>query len=162
VQASPYAAPKAQVDDAAPGAPASIWNPNATANWSLIFTPAFGAYLQMLNWRSLGEPGRAATAKGWFIAGLALLLVYVLMGVLLPNEQVADAGARGLGFVFLIVWYFAAGRRQSNFVKERWGKDYPRKGWGRPLFYGVAALAGYYALAFAIGLGIGLARNALR
>lgn len=35
----------------------ALWNPNAAANWSLLFTPLFGAYLHMLNWRSLGEAG---------------------------------------------------------------------------------------------------------
>ena len=50
-----------------------IWNPNAAASWSLPFSPVFGAYLHMLNWRSLGEEAKAATARTWLIAGLTLL-----------------------------------------------------------------------------------------
>jgi len=38
----------------------AIWNPNAAANWSILFTPAFGSYLQMLNWRTLSEPAKAS------------------------------------------------------------------------------------------------------
>ena len=32
-----------------------IWNPNAAANWSLLFTPAFGAYIHYLNWQKMGK-----------------------------------------------------------------------------------------------------------
>ena len=46
-------------ESAAPGGRlVPIWNPNAAANWSLIFTPAFGAYIQMLNWQRLGQEPR--------------------------------------------------------------------------------------------------------
>jgi hypothetical protein len=40
-----------------------IWNPIATVNWSLLFTPVFGAYLQMLNWKSLGQEDSARESK---------------------------------------------------------------------------------------------------
>ena len=38
------------------------------------------------------------------------------------------------------MWYFAFQRQQTLYVKERWGKTYPRKGWLVPL---VAALFGW-------------------
>jgi hypothetical protein len=63
---------------AAPTLGNAIWNPNAAANWSLLFSPAFGAYLHMLNWRALGQPGRAASAQHWFLASLTMLLVSLL------------------------------------------------------------------------------------
>mgnify|MGYP005805467475 CR=1 FL=1 len=139
-------------------AQAAIWNPNAAANWSLIFTPAFGAYLQMLNWQSLGESERAAASKNWFYAGLGLLVVYVLMGVFIGNSKAADGMARGLGFLFLLVWYFSAGRAQSKYVKEKLGAGYARKPWGKALLLGVASLIGYFIAALIVGLAVGLSR----
>jgi hypothetical protein len=138
-------------------AEAVIWNPNAAANWSLIFTPAFGAYLQMRNWRALGEPEKAASSQNWFYVGLGMLLVYVLMGVFVSDPKAADSGARGLGFLFLLVWYFSSGRTQGKYVKEKFGKTYAKKPWGRALLIGVGAIVGYFIVAMLIGLVLGVA-----
>ena len=156
--ANPYAPPKAQVTDvAAEGAAPPIWNPNAAASWSLLFSPAFGAFLQMLNWRALGRQQKADDARGWFIVSLAMLAVYVFIGVLV-EPKAADAISRAVGLGYLLVWYFAAGREQAKYVKEKWGKDYPRRGWGKPLLLAVAAFAGYFLVAVGVGIAVGLAR----
>ena len=138
-------------------AEAAIWNPNAAANWSLIFTPAFGAYLQMLNWRALGESEKAASAQNWFYVGLGMLVVYVLMGLFISDPKAADGAARGLGFLFLLVWYFSSGRAQGKYVKEKFGKTYAKKPWGKALLIGVGAIVGYFVLAVVIGLVLGAA-----
>lgn len=157
--ANPYAPPKAQVTDVAAEGPAQpIWNPNAAASWSLLFSPAFGSFLQMLNWRALGQPQKADDARGWFIVSLAMLVVYVLIGVLAPDPKAADAISRAVGFGYLLVWYFAAGREQAKYVKEKWGKDYARRGWGKPLLIAIGAFVGYFLVAVLIGVAIGLAR----
>lgn len=129
----------------------AIWNPNATANWSIIFTPAFGSYLQMLNWQSLGKPERAASAQTWFYISLAMLAAYVLLGVFMPDPKVSDAAARGLALLYLLVWYFGAGRSQIKFVKANLRSDYPRKPWAKPLLIAVAALFGYAVAAVIVG-----------
>ena len=134
----------------------AIWNPNAASNWSLIFTPAFGSYLHALNWRALGEQGRANSAMGWFYFSLAMLVVYIFMGMFIGDERAADGAARGLGFLYLIIWYFSAGRSQAKYVKNKFGKDYPRRSWGKPLLIGVAAIVGYFVLALAIGFTLGM------
>lgn len=105
----------------------AIWNPNAASNWSLIFTPAFGSYLHALNWRTLGEEDRANSAMGWFYFSLLMLAAYIFMGVFITDEKAAEGAARGLGFFYLIIWYFSAGRPQAKYVKEKFGKDYPRR-----------------------------------
>ena len=124
------------------GAPLNaLWNPAAAANWSLIFTPAFGSYLQMLNWQTLAERERAATARVWFYVSLAMLGVYVAIRLLTGDRSYASA--QPLLVLYLFVWYFAGGRSQAKYVKERFGSVYPRKGWGKPILLGVAALIGY-------------------
>ena len=76
-----YAPPKAEVEGTAleSGAAPTLWNPNAAANWSLLFSPIFGTWLHMLNWRALGEAERAESAKTWLMVS-TLLQVGVSVG----------------------------------------------------------------------------------
>ena len=131
----------------------AIWNPNATVNWSLIFTPAFGSYLQMLNWKALGQFDKAESSKNWFNASLAILPIILLMGAFMSDSKAAE----GLAFLYLLVWYFSVGRSQGKFVKEKFGSNYPKKPWGKVLFTGIAAIIGYFAFAVVMGLIFGAA-----
>jgi hypothetical protein len=152
---NPYASPKARVDDdaraAAPAAP--IWNPNAAASWSLLLSPAFGSYLHMLNWRALGEHDKAATAKGWFVTSVAVLLLYIVLDII--SARVADAVSRGLGIGLLLAWYFAAAKGQARYVKEAFGDSYPRRGWGKPLLIAVGLGLLYMLVAFGVAVVFG-------
>ena len=142
---NPYAPPKAELREPLPteAAPA-LWNPNAAANWSLLFTPTFGALLQMRNWEALGQERKAVISKRWAIANLILLIVTPVITL----SMKARSGA-GPGWLVLIVWYVANGRQQATYVKERFAGDYPRRGWGAPLGFGVLALIGYGLLLLA-------------
>jgi hypothetical protein len=135
----------------------AIWNPNAAANWSLIFTPAFGAYLQMLNWRTLGETKKSFSSENWFYASLVMLVIYVVMGSSMDDSKAASTAATWLGFLFLCIWYFASGRAQCRFVKEKFGKDYSKKPWGKPLLIAVAAVIGCFTVAVVYGFVLGVA-----
>jgi hypothetical protein len=159
---NPYAPPTAVVADApqTETAPA-IWNPNAAANWSLLFSPAFGAFLHMRNWHALGELQLEAMAKRWFIAALCMLALYIVLGLALAGFKGVDAVTRTLAFGFLLVWYFSTARSQAKYVKEKFGKSYPRKSWGKPLLIAVVAVAGYILAAFLIGLVFGFAKWAV-
>lgn len=92
----------------------TLWNPTVAANWSLLFSPAFGAYIHMLNWRALGYSEKANSSRGWFIGGLVLSLF-------------------GLGLIVLIAWYFASAKEQIKYIKTHYGDSYPKKSWGKPL-----------------------------
>lgn len=122
-----------------------IWNPNATANWSLIFTPAFGSYLQMLNWKTLGEEARAKSSQQWFYVSLAMLAVILLMSFVSPDENAAS----GLGLLFLITWHFASAKSQSTYVKAKFGTEYPRRPWGKALLYGLGAILALFSIVYA-------------
>lgn len=128
-----------------------IWNPNAAANWCLVFTPAFGAYLHMLNWRALGDRKREASARAWFYTGLGLLVFYPLASLVIDGKA-SDAITRVVGMVFLLSWYFTSARPQARYVKERWGSDYVRRPWGKALAYAVGGFLVYLAIAFVIGV----------
>jgi hypothetical protein len=156
---NPYAPPKAtdDVEVAAVGSQApALWNPGAAANWSLLFTPAFGAYLHMLNWRALGEVKKAATAKGWFYASVAFIVAVSSVAALLPDSPMLG---RYVGLGFLVAWYYGAAREQTTYVKERFGTQYPRKGWGKPLSIGVLLIVVLVFVAGAIGVAVGLTQR---
>lgn len=127
-----------------------IWNPNAASNWSLLFTPAFGSYLHAVNWRNLGEPEKAKSSMGWFYLSIAMLGFYILIGFVMRNPEEADSAARGAGFLYLLLWYFSAGRAQAKYVKEKFGSNYSRRSWGRPVFLGVLAITCYVFVSFAV------------
>jgi hypothetical protein len=140
VTQNPYAPPKAEVADiAGEGNPPLLWNPNAAANWSLLFSPAFGAFLHMKNWQALGQPDKATSAKVWFVLSLVVLAGLSCASVMgsYSNQQVGSL--RIVGFILLIAWYFGSARGQAAYVKTHFGNTYPRRGWSKPL--GVAVLA---------------------
>jgi uncharacterized membrane protein YfcA len=155
-----YAPPKAPVADIVQGevAPA-LWNPGAAASWSLLFSPAFGAFLHMKNWEALGEPDKAAAAKKWAVIYLVAIVGLSLAGALLPFNKAIPGLLRLCGFVLLLSWYFASGKPQLEFVKSRYGKKYPRKGWAQPLLIAVGAVIGFVLV---VGVITGLTVAALR
>jgi hypothetical protein len=151
VTRNPYAPPKAQVaDPLQDGTWPTLWNPGAAANWSLLFSAGFGAYLHMKNWEALGEPGKASAAKKWFVATVIVLALGPVIDVVLPNNPSIDAGQRLAMIALLIGWYVASGRSQMGYVKSKFGKTYPRKGWGTPILIGFSALVGYVLYAWVI------------
>jgi hypothetical protein len=131
--------------------PPALWNPNAAANLSLFFSPAFGAYLHMRNWHALHEPAKAATAKGWLIASLTFLGVIAVIGAL-PHSKAGGAALQVLGLAYLLAWYFAAARGQVKYVKARFGTSYERRKWGEPLRLVALAIFAYLVLALILAV----------
>jgi hypothetical protein len=115
----------------------ALWNPNAAACWSLLFTPVFGSWLQLYNWRALNRPDRTGPARAWLLASMIVFLVTFVVSLLIQSSGNA---LRGFNFVYLLVWYFASGRSQATYVRREFGKDYPRQGWWRPLLIAVAVV----------------------
>jgi hypothetical protein len=148
-----YAPPKSKVADIGrDGVSPAIWNPNSAANWSLIFSPAFGAYLHMKNWEALGEPAKASVAKVWVWVTLLALTGTTVAAAFVPNPRSLDGMSRMVGLVLLLSWYFSTGRSQAEYVKSRYGKDYPRRSWGKPLLLGCLALVGFIVFIVVVSL----------
>lgn len=138
-----YAPPTAKVSDVPSGGVApALWNPNAAANWSLLLTPIFGAFVQMKNWEALDEPDRAASSKKWAIVSAVLTFGPLLLVIMMPGMQPLRSVPRLVGLVLLISWYFASGRGQAEYVKSRFGSDYERRGWAKPLLCAFGAMIG--------------------
>jgi hypothetical protein len=85
---NPYAPPRSKVADVGRDVEVpTIWNPNSAANWSLLFTPAFGAFLHMKNWEALGEPAKASSAKLWATTTLVVLVGISVAAVVMPRSR---------------------------------------------------------------------------
>jgi hypothetical protein len=128
------------------GGGAAIWNPTAATNWSIVFTPVFGAYLQALNWTTLGEVERARIAKRWFYCSIGALIVSGLLGAFFPENRISVFYCRFFMLLYLVTWYYAAARPQMKYVKEKFKAGYPRRSLVKPLLIGCAAWLGYVSL----------------
>jgi hypothetical protein len=131
---NPYSAPTAPLGEPPRGGEAPpLWNPNAAASWSLLFTPAFGAFLQMRNWQALGDEKNAKVSWIWFIATIVLTLAVIGGSFFLPEGSILDKLSSRFGIIILLAWYFSHGKLQAKTVKEKFGNAYPHRGWGAPL-----------------------------
>jgi hypothetical protein len=138
-----YAPPKARLADVVQheDAPA-LWNPGAAASWSVLLSPAFGAFLHMKYWEALGEPDKAAGAKKWVVIYIVTIVGLTVVSAFLPHNRAIPGILRLAGFGLLLGWYFASGKPQMSFVKSRYGKEYPRKEWGQPILIAIGVLLG--------------------
>jgi hypothetical protein len=124
---------------------AAIWNPVAAACWSLMFTPAFGAYLLMRNWETLGEARQAATARLWFVFSLGLLVVQLLSGAINQRLGTESHLLAWINLLYLLVWCLGAALPQARLLQMRFGTAYPRKRWDQALLCAVIAGIAYLA-----------------
>ena len=160
-QQNPYAPPKAEVADivGTEVAPA-LWNPNAAASWSLLFSPIFGAFLHMRNWEALGQPEKAAKSKTWIVASIVFFVLVTLAPFVMSESRGFDALGRIGGFGLLIGWYYAIGKSQQAYVLGRFGKTYPRRGWAKPLLAAIGVLFAFFAIVFLLAFAVGAASSA--
>lgn len=121
----------------------ALWNPNAAANWSLLFTPAFGSYLHAQNWLALGNEDKAKSSMVWFYLTFGYLAACVVGTIILPDSQLVDRMFRLVGTTLLIAWYLTLGREQAGYVKEQFGVSYERRSWLKPIFTAIASLFAY-------------------
>lgn len=155
---NPYSAPQASLDAPVnatlPAAP--IWNPNAAACWSLLFTPMFGALLHMKNWQAMGKPDEARNAKWWAIGFAVATVLFWLASAMLPDAVLVAGLGRIGGFVMLISWYLISGRGQVQYVANNYGKAYAKRGWGKPFLCLFLVFCGIVVVAMALGVIAGL------
>ncbi len=128
-----------------PITPPALWNPNAAACWSLLFSPAFGAYLHARNADALGRTEEAKTNRVWFYVSLGFLGCF-LISVFIPS--ITDSIIQGASIGLLFGWYFSLGKKQIQFVKGNLQVGYPRKSWMTPLLIGFGCLVAYVVAGF--------------
>lgn len=125
-----------------------LWNPLGIALWSLLFTPAFGAWLQMYNYRRLGDYARADAARRWCMAGLLVLAwnaVASAVGTRLGLESPLFDWVNGLMFVAWMVATLPAHVRAA-------GVSYARRTWDSVVVLGMLAALAYLAASLVLRL----------
>ena len=127
--------------------PPALWNPNVAACWSLLFTPAFGAFLHARNAEALGRVDEAKANRVWFYVSIAYL-GFALVTIFIPAipEGLFRLAAIGL----LLGWYFSLGKKQIIYVKETWRDGYERKPWKKPLLIAFGWLIGAFVVLFVL------------
>ena len=126
----------------------NLWNPQAAVRWSLLFSPAFGAWLHAINWREINEPGLARANMLW-VWGTMVFLALNAATIFFPLPRTIDAVSRVSGILLWAAWYLAQGHAQVRYVKD-YGGYYVKKRWVRPLVTAVAAIALYLLMCFAL------------
>ena len=126
-----------------------LWNPNAAACWSLMFSPAFGAFLHARNAERLGRKGEAKANWVWFYASL-IYICFVLVSIFIP--AIPDSAFRGIAIGILLGWYFSLGKTQIQYVKNTFQNNYRRKSWSKPLLIAFGSLLGVVCILFGLAL----------
>jgi hypothetical protein len=133
--------------------PPLLWNPSAAARWSLLFTPAFGAFLHARNAESLGRTDEAKTNKMWFY--ISIIHSCVAFGVIfLP--AILNVAYSVASVSILLAWNFAVAAKQIRYVKKELNGRYQRKSLLKPLFIGLGGVVVYVFLAAALASYLGI------
>ena len=119
----------------------TLWNPNAAACWSLLFTPTFGAWLHAKNWATLGNAEKAKQSMYWAYGGIALSLIVIFI----PGTI-----ARPIGIGYLMGWYISSAKPQIDLVKNSLNGNYVKNSWAKPLGAGAAYLICLFLLTMLI------------
>lgn len=117
-----------------------LWNPNAVANWCLVFTPIFGSFLISKNWKELNQAQKAKGSMVWFYVSIVILLIIVILAGIMPMFRV-------LALAYLVVWYLACAKRQVHYIKRN-QINYEKKDWGKALLFGAAGYVVLFVLNF--------------
>jgi hypothetical protein len=139
---NPYQAPRANLDEQANGKPApALWNPGAAANWCLLFSPVFGAWLHMKNWQVLEQPGKARAAQVWLVLAVLLMLTLIFGSRLIPTLVLPH---KLMLFIFLLAWYFGSAKAQMAYVEQHFGQRYQHRGWSKPVGLALLVVVGLF------------------
>lgn len=109
--------------------PPSLWNPNAAACWSLLFTPIFGASLHAINWRALGEEGKSKRSMLWAVGCVAAMVLAYFLPPIAGNL---------VNLLYMLMWYFLSAKQQVNHIETRLNNSYKKKSWAKPLIIAIA------------------------
>jgi uncharacterized membrane protein YfcA len=79
----------------------------------------------------------------WVVSIIAIIIGLSVAVAFLPHNKGLTDAMRLSNLGLLLTWYYASGKPQVDFVKSRYGKQYPRKGWAQPLLMAIAAFIGF-------------------
>ncbi|MDB4619360.1 TlpA family protein disulfide reductase [bacterium] len=107
-----------------------LWNPNVASCLSLLFSPAFGAWVHAVNWRSLGENDKARQSMKWVWG----IFIFILVDLMIDLSGQSFSIPLITHLIVLLLWYFCFGKSQIKHVKAK-QTVYTKKSWVRPVGY---------------------------
>ena len=110
----------------------------------------------MKNWTAMGEPAKARQSMMWIFGTIGFYILMLAAAFLVPDEVASDAVYRGVGIGFFVAWYMSNGKDQKDVVEYRYGKDFPKRGWTKPILISIGVYLALVAIAVVV---IGLFAN---
>lgn len=128
-----------------------IYNPLICVILTLLFTPMYGAFLQGLNWRELGEHELAARSMAWVRWSFFTFAAYTLSEPFIRETPVGRYLMIALFIGFWVSWTISLGWHQVTYVKN-YVKSYEPQRIGRTVMLGAFGWVAYTAVALTIVL----------
>ena len=125
----------------------SMWNPGAIANWSILFSPIFGGWLMSSNWKEIGDEKKAKSSMLWVYAGIALIVITLILNFFVLPE---GKSANGLFLLYFVAWRFTSAKSQLIYVKNNLPDGYTKKGFIKPISIAISILFVYVALVLGV------------
>ncbi len=129
----------------------ALFSPLMSVLFTLLFTPMFGAFLQGLNWRELGNDELAARNMGWVKWTFITFAVYTLSEPFIRDTFFGRYLMIALFIGFWVSWTFSLGIKQIKYVKN-FVPVYTKKFMGRAIMIGAFGWVAYTAVALTLVL----------
>jgi len=118
----------------------TLWSPRAAINFSVLFTPIFGAYIQAQNWKNLGKVDEYKNSKNWF---------YISIGATISFPFLPDSFGYIPALVLIAVWYYSSGLNQMQYFKEK-QIEYIKRSWKKAILWSVLGNAIFFGVVFGV------------
>jgi hypothetical protein len=131
-----------------------LWSTAGIAAWSLLFTPAFGAWLQMYNWRRMGDAARAGRAWYWCLGGLAVLgwnAIAYAIGARLGLDSMLFGW---VSVALYAAWMIDTWPAHAQAVGKEWHARRVPRAWDSVVVLGLAAALAYLAATAVLALAL--------
>lgn len=119
----------------------ALWNPHTAAGWSVLLTPAFGAFIVMCNWAAIGDAHQARLARRWCLGALAVLALNTIVDAFKRRMNIETSCVDWSTLAFALAWYAGPVRAQGRLLRARFGAGYRRARWDAALKLALLAVA---------------------
>lgn len=129
----------------------ALFSPALSVLFTLLFTPMFGAFLQGLNWKELGDDELAARNMGWVKWTFLTFAAYTFAEPFIQDFVWGRYLMIALFLGFWISWTASLGWKQIVYVRRN-VPVHTRKFMGRAIMFGAFGWVAYTAVALTLVL----------
>jgi hypothetical protein len=122
----------------------TMWNPGAAIAWSFPFTPIFGSFIQMKNWKQLGEIENEKKSMYWMCGSILFALTMTVF-----DANFEKANFSSIKFLYIAAWWFFDGRKQVKYFYDHI-PFFQKRSWKKPLSISLVIFIVYVAFGTAL------------